>query len=166
MSLVLSDPPIQTDLIDVVKTPWGKTFYRINSVWEQYFRSRDERLGTAAHTDQSVALTTNQTASIGITPIVSAANVGLYRISSYLQQTVAAGVSASLQVIIRWTSGGITFTKSGAALTGNTTGTYEALSSFMVRVDAGTNITYEVVYASNPVGQAAYIFDILAEAMG
>jgi hypothetical protein len=161
----LADPPIQSELVEIHRTPWGKV-NRISRIWEEYFRSRDLRIGTSSHTDQYAALTTPQTASIGITPIVIGANRAKYRVNVYLQQTITAGTSASFQVIIRWTSNGVNLSKSTTALTTNTTGSVEAFPAFMVRVDPGTNITYEVVYASVPAAQAAYILDIVVEAVG
>lgn len=164
MTLELSAPPIQSDLVEERKTAFG-TQRRISRIWENYFRSRDERLQSAAHTDASVSLP-GQTATIAATAIVVAANASTYRISATLSQTAAAGVSSSAQITIRWTYNGVARSRVGTLVNGNTTASGDQMPSFLVHVDAGTNITYEMSYASNPAATAAFTLDVNAEAMG
>lgn len=164
MSVQLSDPPIQSDLIVEQRTAWGVT-RRISRIWENYFRSRDERLQVAAHTDETVTLE-NNTAAIAATAIVTAATVARYRISATLAQTITAGVSAAFQITIKWTYNGIVRQRVGANVNGNTTASGDEMPSFQVIVDAGTNITYECSYASNPPATAAFDLAVTAEQMG
>jgi len=89
---------------------------------------------------------------------------GLYRVSYSLRITQAATVSSSATPTIGWTSGGVSCSQSGAALTGNTTATQQN-AAFVINVDASTTITYAVAYASVGATAMTYSFDVIAEAL-
>jgi len=106
---------------------------------------------------------TGQTASIGTTAIpVGSLAAGLYRVSWYARITRAATTSSSLTVTIGWVESGITLVSSGAALTGNTTGTVQS-GSLLLRIDAGTPITYSTTYASSGGVTMEYRLDLVVE---
>lgn len=91
---------------------------------------------------------TLQGASIGSTSIYSSAiPAGLYRISYYARITRAATTSSSLTIAFDWTDGGVGQTFTGAAITGNTTTTYQQ-ASVTFRSDGNVPITYSTTYVS------------------
>lgn len=101
---------------------------------------------------------TAQGAAIATTSIPTGAlAAGLYRVSWYLRITRAATTSSSATVSIGFTDGTVNVTLSGAAVTGNTTGTAQS-GSFLIRIDASTPVTYSVAYAS--VGGTSMLFAI------
>jgi hypothetical protein len=87
---------------------------------------------------------------------------GLYRASYLARITTAAGVSSSLTVVLRWTDGGVAKALTGAAITGNTTATYQS-GSVLIYVDAGTDVTYTTTYASNAAGVMKYGLAVFLE---
>lgn len=99
-----------------------------------------------------------QSAAIGTTALVGAANAGLYRISWWLRITQAAGVSSAVTVNILNTDGGIACTQSGAVNNGNTTATVEGTSR-IVRADGGSLIAFTTTYAS--VGAPVANYDLV-----
>ena len=109
---------------------------------------------------------TTQNASISTTPIVTGTlSTGLYRVTWYARVTTPATTGAatsSLTVTAGWTDGGVTCTYSGAAMTGNTTGTVQS-QSVMVNVDAATPVTYATTYASDTAGQMVYKLYLVLE---
>jgi len=113
-----------------------------------------------------VTSVTGQTASISTTPIVTGSlATGLYRVTWYARVTTPATTGAatsSLTVTAGWTDGGVTCTYSGAAMTGNTTGTVQS-QTLMVNVDAATPVTYATTYASNTAGQMVYKLSLVLE---
>ena len=91
---------------------------------------------------------TLQEASIGSTSVYSSAiPAGLYRLAYYTRITRAATTSSSLTIAFGWTDGGVSQTFTGAAITGNTTTTYQQ-ATVTFRADGNTPITYSTTYAS------------------
>jgi hypothetical protein len=111
----------------------------------------------------NVVALTAQGASISATsfsPGVLAA--GLYRVSYYARCTTAAGVSSGLIVTFGWTDGGVACALASADMTGNTTATTQSGTS-IIRIDAGSAITYATTYASNAAGVMRYALDVVLE---
>jgi hypothetical protein len=99
-----------------------------------------------------------QSASIGSTNLnMGVLSSGLYRVNYYQSVTQAATVSSSLTTAIGWTDAGVAKTFTGAAMTGNTTATYQG-ETFPVNVDASTNVTYTVTYASSGATPMQFTF--------
>lgn len=99
-----------------------------------------------------------------ISPMVSvytapSNGAGIYNLCYYIRITTAAGTSSSVTPTFKWTDGGVAMSLAGAAITGNTTATYQT-SCFDVHADASTAITYETAYASNAANAAIYSFYI------
>lgn len=131
-------------------------------IYEQWLLSLTTVLDTTPAVKASKHLT-GQTAAVSTAAIpLASITQGIYRISYHLRITTAAGVSSSATVTIGYTSDGIACQQSGAAVTGNTTGTVQG-NTFVVRADSGTPITYAVAYASNPANAMAFKFDVTAE---
>jgi len=80
---------------------------------------------------------------------------GLYEALYLARITTAAGVSSSLTVVLAWTDAGVAKSLTGAAITGNTTATYQS-GSVQIVVDAGTDVTYATTYASNAASAMKY----------
>jgi hypothetical protein len=113
--------------------------------WIEFFQS----LQRAPRQIGSVALTT-QTASIPVAVVVqppATNDGGLFRVTTYARITKAASISSSLTVTIAWSDGLLAQSMSGAALTANTTTTWESVTA-LVRVDKGTSITAAALYSS------------------
>jgi hypothetical protein len=105
---------------------------------------------------------TQQSASIGTTTIPTGAlGGGLYRVSWYARITTPGSVSSSLTITIGWTEG-VTLSASGAAMTGNTTGTVQS-GSMLIRIDGSSPITYSTVYASAGATAMQYRLDVVLE---
>lgn len=114
-----------------------------------------------AHVTQEAA-----EASVSSTAFVPVAQIstGLYRLSYALRITRAASVSSGIQVVLTWTSGGVAQSETFANLTGNTTTTRQD-DSFSFKADAGTAISYELVYASAGGTTMAYDADLVLEVL-
>ena len=104
-----------------------------------------------------------RTSSIATTPIpIGTVSPGVWRISFTQRVRVPGTVSGSLTTTISWTSGGVAQTFTGAVMNGNTTTTYQQ-HTIVIRVDAATAISYDVVYASAGATAMQYDFDVVAE---
>ena len=118
-----------------------------------YFRLRWQELmdgftktPTLASIDTGV-LSAAKTTTIAQTVVAA----GVYRIGLYLQKITADGVSSSLTLTVGWTSRGEALTKVFSALTTDTVGANDS-SIWEMYVDASSDITYAVAYASNTPG--------------
>jgi hypothetical protein len=97
-----------------------------------------------------------QGASISAVPItLGPLAAGLYRVSYYARITRAATSSSSLTVSIGFTDGGASRTLSGAAMTGNTTGTVQS-NTWLIRLDQASPVTYSAAYASSGATSMQY----------
>jgi hypothetical protein len=105
---------------------------------------------------------TLQGASIATTTLLAVAVTGDYRISTYGRVTTVAGVSSAFTVTVGWTDGGVVLSKTFTIANGNTTSTYDN-NTWFVRADSGSNITYSVLYASNPAGVMKFKLDVIVE---
>lgn len=95
--------------------------------------------------------TTNQGASIAGQLLHTVTAAAKYRVSYYVRKTVADGVSSSLTFVWHWTESGVPQTLTDTALTTDTTGAV-ASNGKLLDVDANTNLTCDVTYASNTPG--------------
>lgn len=101
---------------------------------------------------------TGQTAALGTTAIPAGSlSSGLYRVSTWARVTTPATVSSSLTVSVLGTSGTATVTLTGTAITGNTTGSAGS-STWLLKIDAATPISYSVAYAS--VGATSLVYEL------
>lgn len=166
------DQPITT--IEKPKHAWEQfnASGRVTKIWEYFFRFVQASINVAPQVIGTIALTV-QAASIAATtiPVTFPALPnermlpGLYRVSYYTRVTRAGSVSSSLTVSIRWIDGGVTITQAGAALTANTTSTYQQ-ATFFVRVDSETEIRYLTTYADGGGATAMqYALDLSVEAI-
>ena len=130
--------------------------------WLQWFSRLPDTLESIPNVINVVSLT-EQNTSLSATDFSAAIlPEGLYRASYYARITTAAGVSSSLTIALAWTDGGVAMTLTGAAITGNTTATYQT-SSIILHVDASTDITYSTTYASNAASAMKYRLDLILE---
>lgn len=133
-------------------------------IWANWFRSLTDRVnGFARRAAVPVALTA-QAATVGPTAATTALPAGLYRVSVHARITQAATTSSSLTVAIGYTDGGIACSQAGPALTGNTTATVQSLA-FLVKVDAGTTITYTATRASVGATPMQFSLNVAIEAL-
>lgn len=104
-----------------------------------------------------------QSASTGATQLyLTAIPSGLYRVNYYVEVTQPATVSSSLEVTISWTSQGVAKSYTGAAMTGNTTTTYQ-FGIVVLRSDENAPITYAITYASSGATAMEYFLGITLE---
>ena len=154
MSAPLDGPPYRSDVTEkpgLLSGDWTR--------WLQLFWAR---VGSSVQFVGKTVARTNQSAAIATTTIYTPTQGGLYRVSWYARVTVADGVSSSLQVTVTWREGGVTLTKTFAALTGDTTTTLDS-QTWVVHADSGTSITYAVAYASNTPLKMRYRLDVATE---
>lgn len=118
-------------------------------------------LGSAAQFIASVGLDT-QSATIVTTAMPGTLQEGLVRVTYSLRISRAATVSSSAQLTLGWTTNSVSCTQTFAAVTGNTTATQQS-GSIMVFTDAGSTISYAVVYASVGATSMQYSLDVVAE---
>lgn len=88
------------------------------------------------------------TAALATTTLFTTLVSGRYRVTVYLEKTVADGVSSSLTPTIGWTRAGSPLTNVGAALTTDAIGA-NASYTHTFDADASAAITLAVAYASN-----------------
>lgn len=119
----------------------------------------------AASTVIGSTILTAQAATITPTAVLTPPLVaGLYRLSYYVRVTQAATTSSSVQVTLGWTDGGVSLTSSGAALTGNTTSTFQQ-NAVLAHVDADSAITYAASYASSGATPMMFQLSVLVESV-
>lgn len=128
--------------------------------WSNWFRSVVLALNATTRQLSAVRLTA-QGAAIVTTAIATAVPLtdGRYAVRYYLRITRAATTSSSATVTIGWTDGGIACSQTFTALTGNTTASTQN-GAVMVRVDAGTTVSYAVAYASVGGTSMQYAIDV------
>lgn len=132
-------------------------------MWDRWLNALLSAVNRAAQQVAAVGLTA-QSASIGATALPIPPTVsGLYRVSYIARITTAASVSSSLTFTLRWTSGGVAQSQSGAAIVGNTTASQQN-AILLIDADPGTTITYETTRVS--VGTAMqYALTVRAEGL-
>ena len=123
--------------------------------WQEWFA----RLPTTLHSIPNIVNVTElteQNTSLSATDFsLAVLPAGLYRVSYLARITTAAGVSSSLTVALAWTDAGVAKALTGAAITANTTATYQS-ADVLIYVDAGTDVTYATTYASNAASAMKY----------
>jgi len=154
MAVNLPPIPYSAPIEEGGTNPISQAYY----LWLFELQGRTE---SAAESLDTISLA-NQGAAISATPIVVTETAGLYRISWYLRITTAATTSSSATVTIGWTESGVALTKSGPAVTGNTTTTTDT-GTFLIRADAATALTYAVAYASSGATAMKYRLDVVVE---
>lgn len=163
MSTELQPPPLTTPIVELSKGPGVVTgaMTRDFASWLRAMQGRVQRTGYSPLT-APVALE-NQSASIGLTPLIASAS-GLYRVHYRFRVSQAATTSSSLLVTITTTDGAITVTQSSAAYTGNVTGVAVS-GTFLVRADPSSPLSYSTVYASVGGTVMKYALDIVVESL-
>lgn len=148
-----------------LQTPLVERDGAASRYFKQYMDTRDARLQSAPYAAAGQVLRgSGLSAAVASSALVTAAPSTLYRVNYLLRVSQAAGVSSAMQLTVTWTQGGIVQTKTSANVNGNTTTSLDT-GCFLVRPDAGTNVTYAISYASNPGGAAQFDYDLSAEAL-
>ena len=148
MSLQLAPPPLENPIVEDGNSIAGRPVKGLMTrAFNNWLLSLTTRLEQAAYGILPTVTLAAQNASIGTTPLIASAAAGLYRVSWFFRITTAASVSSSLQVTFSGTDGGISYTQSGAAVTGNTTATVQS-GTVLVRADQSSPISYSTTYAS------------------
>lgn len=155
--MVLSDPPVFTDLADKLGRITGKWLSWITDPGSGDALGLAQAIAQAVGQPVNAVQLTSQNAAIATTsfPLGSFPG-GLYRLSWYLRVTTADGVASSVTVTFGWTEGGLALTASGSAVTGDTTSTFQTGSAPLILTDAGSPITYATAYSSNTPNKMNY----------
>jgi hypothetical protein len=144
---------------DVIAGPGGM----LSPSWASWFARLTDTLASIPNI-MNVTSLEEQDASITATDLSGFQHLpaGLYRVTYAARITTAAVTSSSLTVTIAWTDGAVAQSQAGAAMTGNTTTTRQT-ASYLVRIDADSDLTYATTYASNGAGEMKYSLDIACE---
>lgn len=96
-----------------------------------------------------------RTAAVATSVVLTTLQSGRYRVGIYLRKTVADGASSSLQATLGWTDSATPLTETFAALTVDTASA-KASHLYEMNVDANTDITIAIAYASTTPGAMTY----------
>lgn len=164
MATSIPPPPLNSSVIELDRfDAQRRRPFILAKGWAIWFQqSLIARAEGAAQMLRSVPLTA-QAASIGATPVpIASVQPGLYRVSWYLRITTPATVSSSVSVTLGWTDGSVNCTRTGAAVTGNTTSTTQS-GTELLRLDAATALTYATTYATVGATPMQYRLDLTVE---
>ena len=103
---------------------------------------------TQSPTESNAQIASGLTAALATTTLFTPAKAGFYRVTVYVEKTVAGGVTSSLTPTIGWTRNGSALTWDGAALTTDAVGANQSYTH-TVYADADVAITVAVAYASD-----------------
>lgn len=156
--------PRTNSLFDTMtKTAIG-LFAKVNQQWDNWFQLLAGAINRTAQQLGSASLST-QSASVSATNLNSGTlSAGLYRVSYSQAVTRAATGSSSLTSRFDWTFNGVAQSVTNAAMTGNTTTTHQE-AVMPIQVDASTNVTYTLTYASSGATSMQYAFRASLEAL-
>jgi hypothetical protein len=132
-----------------------------------FFRQAWEALRAAIATVPTIGSgidLTNQSAALAGTLLQTVTTAGKYRVSYYIRKTVADGVSSSVGFVWHWTESGVPQTLTDTLLATDTTGAV-ASNEKLLDVDANTNLTLDVSYASNTPAKMRYRIAVRVEQM-
>lgn len=122
--------------------------WKIHEKWDNWCQELARLLNGLVSVVLGSTSLTAQDASVGPTSLnMGTLAAGLYRVTYYQTISVPGTVSSSLTTALSWTDGGVAKTFTGAAMTGNTTATYQG-AVVPMKVDASSNVTYTLTYAS------------------
>lgn len=164
MSASLAAPPLTTSLVEPPENPKSPdAAWTITRAWNNWLLSLTTRVQQSATVLISPTVLTGQSASIAPTALaLGTIAAGYYRVAWFARVTTAATTSSSLTVTISFTESGIACTRSGTAMTGNTTGTNQG-NVELIKADQSTAISYSATYASVGGTVMVYRLSILAE---
>lgn len=143
----------------------------LGQTWSLTKESSDWLRDVASGVDQATSILPNGIAATGQHASITTTNLPLtttasatYRVSWFVHITTAAVTSSSVTVVLGATDGGVPYTQSGVAVTGNTTATTGSGMVIMAS-DQASPLTYAVTYASNGAGEAQYTLVLVTEAL-
>ncbi len=132
--------------------------------WDNWFQQIANALNLTAQQTGSADLST-QAASVSATNLnTGTLSGGFYRVSYSQAVTRAASVSSSLTSRFDWTFNSVAQSSVNAAMTGNTTTTRQE-AVLPIQVDASSNVTYTLTYASSGGTSMQYAFKASLEAL-
>jgi hypothetical protein len=114
---------------------------------------------------KQIAAQENQAAAISSTPIDLGDVVpgGYYRVSVYLRLTQAASSNSSVTPTVSWVENGQARSVSGTAYTGNALAGAAQPFAPVIKIDANTDISYSVAYASVGATPMRFSADVIVE---
>lgn len=98
---------------------------------------------------------TFQTAAILSVAAFTTLDTGVYRISYYMEKTVADGVNSSLTMTLGWVNNNKAFTQPFAALVLDTTLAFQQ-NSITVRAQGNSDLTFAIAYGSATPNKMQY----------
>lgn len=134
----------------------------VSSSWSGWLTILRDALNRTAQRVGTVSLTA-QGAAIAATAIPAPTlTTARYKLTYYLRVTRAATTSSSITLTIAFTDGGIACSQVFAAVTGNTTATFQT-GTMMVLADTATTVNYSTAYASVGGTSMQYLLEISME---
>lgn len=163
MPLKLASPPLKEDVLDRQRAKEG---FRFTASWERWWQLLVDAV-TARPQIIASASTTGQTTAIGATALQTAEVLpnGLYRVSGYIFPTRGVVHSAYADIVITWTSGGITFSKTLTGLEVAATVPSGDSGFVLLRADQGSTVYWSTTYATGafPAQRFTYSMDVVME---
>lgn len=134
----------------------------LSEPWVNYLGHQSETIETAVRRLFAESLT-EQGASISPTDISGGGVTGgLYSFRYYARITREGTISSSLTVTLDWRDGGVTVDIAGAAITGNTTDSFQD-ATHLIHVDGAAPIRYATTYASAGATSMQYSLYVVLE---
>ena len=135
---------------------------KVTFPWQRWFGSLGQGVSDRPERVSRVDLSAQAASIAGTSLPIGSITHGVYRVSYYARITTAATTSSSLIVEFTWPDSGVTQTFTGAAITGNTTTSYQQ-AEIVMDVDAVGPLQYNTTYASVGATPMAYKLVITCE---
>lgn len=162
MPLRLESPPMKEDVLDKQRREGS----RFTPNWERWWQRLVDAVSQRPQIIAS-ASATGQITAIGATVMqtTEALPNGLYRVSGYVFPTKGVVHAAYADIVITWTSKGITFTKTLTGLEVATTVPSGDSGFVLIRVDQGSLVYWSTTYATGafPAQRFTYDVDVVME---
>lgn len=129
--------------------------------WQIWLRGVVDALNAAPQVQTRVTGTPTGATIPSTVLLADTGSAGVFRVSWFLRITQAATTSSSVAVTVAFTDG-VSLTVSGAAVTGNTTSTFQQ-QSVIVRCDANSSLSYSTTYSSVGATPMQYALSVVVE---
>lgn len=156
----LLTPPLQSPFEDI-SLATGKPSGYFNRTWVNFFDALWTRLAANSAFLKRLSVP-EQSAALPATPIpVGSVEAGWYRVSVYLRVTQAATTSGDVTVTIEHVDNSINCEQDSQTVTNDVTKPIS--DTLLVKMDAGSPLTFTTTYNSVGATQLKYRVDVLVE---
>lgn len=151
--MALAPIPLRTPIVDGVRGAINE-FFRLR--WEEL------RTLTGQVAAKGVYTATGQGASILSKQVITAFVAGSYRVTFTARRTTPDGAGSSLQFTWHGTDGGVPLSVAAAANAVDTTASIYSATQ-LLEIDANTDVTFDMVYASTTPGAMRFKVRVVVE---